>query len=200
MARFWIHNEFVLVDGGKMSKSLGNVYTITDLELRGFKPLHFRYLCLLTHYRTQLNFTFEGLEAAKRAYQNLVKELAKHKGAPKGEAIDTAKFKNFIADDLNTPQAIALVWDLVKQPPNHNIYQAVIGFDKILSLDLEKAVSEHHEQSNIKIPAVITKIAEARQEAKSRKDFAAADKLREEIKTLGYEIKDTKDGYNITKI
>jgi len=206
-ARFWSHNEFIMVDGGKMSKSLGNVYTITDLENKGFNPLAFRYFVLGAHYRTILNFTFDALKSAQTSYDNLVKELVKHYQADKSQINKDSilkKFRESLFDDLNTPKALAVIWDLVKQPPNKEIYYLVIEFDAVLSLGLEKAVKEYIKKENkikeIKIPQLIINIANKRLELKQNKDFAGADKLREEIKTLGYEVIDTKDGYEIKKI
>ncbi|MCL2570388.1 MAG: cysteine--tRNA ligase [Firmicutes bacterium] len=206
VAQFWIHNEFVKVDGKKMSKSLGNVYTIPQLEEMGFNPLAYRYFALGTHYRTIINFTFEALKGAQTGYDNLVRELVRHKTSLINAliAIDfdeyRKRFHDAISDDLNTPRALALVWELVKNGPNKEIYDLIIEFDSVLSLSLEEAINKEIAKSNVKIPSLVTKIANARMDAKKAKDFKTADKLREEIKTLGYEIIDTKDGYEITKI
>jgi len=209
-ARFWLHNEFIMIDGGKMSKSLGNVYTVADVEARGFSPLSFRYLVLKAHYRSIVNFTWESLKAAQIAYGNLVKELARHSGPISTMMMHPveqyrAEFRKHIEDDLNMPKALAFVWELVKHAPHRDIYDLVIEFDQILSLGLESAVAEHAKNAekhvkSTKIPVVIKKIADARMDAKARKDWVAADKLREEIKVLGYEIIDTKDGYEVRQV
>jgi cysteinyl-tRNA synthetase len=193
MANFWIHNEFMTVDGGKMSKSLGNGYILDDLITRGFNPMHLRYLMLLTTYRSVLNFTFDSLAAAKTAYQNIVSALKNHKNAP--EHIDTLEllneFTEAINDDLNTPKAIAVLNKAVKLPASNDIYKLVTEkFDAVLSLSLDLSVNQ-----KIEIPEHISKLAEKRLTAKKNKDFELADKLRKEIETAGYQIMDNKDGY-----
>ena len=191
MARFWLHNEFITVDGKKMSKSLGNVYTIDDIVGRGVDPLAYRYYCLLAHYRSILNFTWDGLDAARRAYENLIERLVVHKNA-KATKILAHSIRDAILDDLNTPKAIGQIWELVKSAPSRTIYDAVIEFDAVLSLDLKKRTEEV-----VTIPKNIVALADRRMIAKREKDFATADKLRSEIAALGYEIMDTKDGYTI---
>ncbi|MCL2755465.1 MAG: cysteine--tRNA ligase [Firmicutes bacterium] len=207
VANFWIHNEFVMVDGGKMSKSLGNVYTVTNLEERGFNPIAFRYFVLGAHYRTLLNFTFDALIGAQTSYDNLVKELSKHASRASTNNDKLAhqyrtRFVEYMSDDLNTSRALAIVWELVKLSPDKLVYDLVIEFDQVLSLGLENAVKQYLINTNVKIeiPKLVKEMADKRIQLKKDKQFADADKLREEIKYLGYEISDTKDGYEITKI
>ena len=188
------------IDGGKMAKSLGNVYTINDIEQRGFDPLAFRYLCLITHYRSILNFTWDGLKAAQTAYNNLVKQLAKHAVASENSngSINT---ELALFDDLNTPLAIGQIWDIVKQKPSRIIYAKILWLDKVLSLDIEKRVDKYLKQHKTKkIPPDIISLASMRQKAKDKKDFETADDLRNKIQQLGYEITDTKDGFTLDKI
>jgi len=141
MANFWVHNQFITIDGGKMSKSLGNVYTLDDVIERGFDPMSFRYLTFLTHYRSVLNFTWTGLESAQTAYRNLIKKLIKHKNGT--NKIDVTKyreeFKGYISDDLNTAKTLALIWGLMKTEASSDIYNLVLEFDKVLSLSLKEA-------------------------------------------------------------
>jgi len=112
--RIWMHSEFMMVDNGKMSKSLGNTYTISDLEKRGFDPMDFRYFCLNTHYRKKLNFTFEGLEGAKIARKRLIEQLTAHKNAQETDLPNIKeyyqKFAEAINDDLNIPLALGVLW------------------------------------------------------------------------------------------
>ena len=112
-SRFWIHNEFLTVENGKMAKSLGNVYTISDLVEKGFDPLAFRYFTLGAHYRTKLNFTFDALEAAQNALHKLQDLVRDWDGAGKISPEFEEKFLSAINDDLNTAQALAVVWELV---------------------------------------------------------------------------------------
>ena len=191
----WMHVEFLQVDGGKMSKSLGNIYTINDLKSRGYSPLDFRYLNLLTHYRKSLNFTFEALNSAKSALKSLklaVLEHKKSKNRTDKAILDkyTEEFKNAISDDLNMPLALGILWKAVKENLSEDIYKLALEFDKVFSLDL----GEEDE-----IPEEVVKLASERWQAKLNKDWALSDKLRDEISALGYQIKDSKEGYEINK-
>jgi cysteinyl-tRNA synthetase len=197
MCNFFMHNEFITVDGGKMSKSLGNVFSVDDLVARGHNPLAFRYMCLGTHYRSILNFTFDGLTAAGNAYNNLISNLAKHKNGA-GLYTPDNQIREALCDDLNTPRVLGLVWDLLKSPPSADIYRYVLSLDAVLSLDLEKAVKGLQNKS-ADIPPAILDLATKRQTAKAAKDFKTADGLRAQIESAGYEIKDTKDGFVVGK-
>ncbi|MDR0975939.1 MAG: cysteine--tRNA ligase [Christensenellaceae bacterium] len=198
MANFWLHNEFVMVDGGKMSKSIGNVYTLNDLDLLGFSPMHFRYYSLLTTYRNVMNFTFDGITAAKNAYEGIVSALSK---VPQAEFNFNkellAEFKDALNDDLNTPRAIAVIFKALKEP--ETAFATIMKFDEVLSLGFKKAVEAELNKNDGDIPANVLDLAEARLQAKRDKDFALADKLRAEIEALGYKIKDKKDGFEITR-
>jgi cysteinyl-tRNA synthetase len=140
MCNFWLHNEHIQIDGGKMSKSLGNTYTVDDLKSRGFSPLAYRYLCLCTHYRTQLNFTWEALTNAQTAYNKMLARLKIHAAAPNTPSPAIEKESQSAAaallNDLNTPMAMGILWKLLKLPPNRLIYEKIKSFDAVLSLDL----------------------------------------------------------------
>ena len=181
-----------------MSKSLGNAYILQDLITKGFDAVHYRYFCLLANYRSHLNFTWDGLQAAKSAYTNLVSLLAKHKTAknPLYTSVYRKRFSEEILDDLNTPKALAIVWELLKLPPSASVYSLILEFDKVLSLGLENAVLA---LDSIEIPQEIISLADKRLSAKKSKDFKLSDSLREQISSLGYEIQDTKDSYTIVK-
>ena len=138
----WMHGEFMLVDGGKMSKSLGNTYTIDNLIERGYSPLAFRYFCLNAHYRKKLNFTFEGMDAAQTAFDRLSDALYKHKCSPASAEKDVLEkarkqFRDAIEDDINLPLALGVLWTLVKESPSHEIYELALDFDKVLGLSLK---------------------------------------------------------------
>ena len=199
---YWMHGEFMMVDGGKMSKSLGNVYTVSDLEKKGYLPLDFRYFCLNAHYRKKLNFTFEGMDAAHTSYERLRSALYAHKMSP--AATDPAilddlmkKFKGAVEDDMNIPFALGVLWDAVKLPKSKDVYKLALEFDKVLGLSLDKVTAPAPEK--IDVPADIAALAEARFAAKKEKNWAEADRLRAEIAAKGYAIKDSKDGYTIEK-
>lgn len=200
---YWVHGEFMLVDNGKMSKSLGNTYRISDLEDRGYRALDFRYFCLNTHYRKKLNFTFEGLDAAKSAYARLLSLLFKHKSSNVASDKDLLEsyekdFEEAIDDDLNIPLALGVLWKMIKENKSRDIYELALKFDKVLGLSLDTAACDEEEPRE-DIPAEIVELCERRKAAKANKDYAGADALRSEIAAQGYTVVDTKDGYKVTK-
>ena len=197
----WMHNEFLLVDGGKMSKSLNNFYTIKNLVERGFEPLDFKYFCLNTHYSKKLNFTFDGLTASANGYKKLKNLLQEHKNGTNTISEEklseyNQKFLNAINDDLNIPLAIGIIWDIVRNEQKSNqIYNLVLNFDKALGLKLD----EVEKPKSVEVPDEVLKLANLRLEARKNKNFSESDKLRDEILNLGYKIKDNKDGFEIEK-
>lgn len=201
----WIHNEFLLVDGGKMSKSLNNFYTLADLSQKGFEPLDFKFFCLNTHYSKKLNFTFEALRASSIGFKNLKNIIKEHydgKNVVAKERLDEyrQKFLDAVNDDLNTPLAIGEMWTMLKsEPKSRQIYDLVQEFDKALglSLDIESINKSLNEQ--VEIPQEILDLANERLEARKNRDWAKSDALRDEIKQKGYIIKDSKDSFEITK-
>lgn len=199
----WMHGEFMLVDGGKMSKSLGNTYTVAQLQEKGIEPLAFRYFCLNTHYRKKLNFTFEGIEAAQTAYRRLLAELYQHKIA-KDAVTDPEKlegyrqaFRSAIDDDINIPLALGVLWTMVKQPYSRDIYELALDFDKVFGLSLDKAKPE--EKPSVEAPEEIRAIAEQRWQARKEKNWAESDRLRAVLAEKGYAVLDGKDGYKLEK-
>ena len=210
-ANFWMHCEFLKVDNGKMSKSLGNVYTIADLEKRGFSALDFRYFLLNANFRTPQNFTWEALESAKVSRRNLLELMLKNKKAKfmvgdnyiKDLSI-VSRYEEFLDEinyDLNIPSGLAILWDMLKLEPQTLVYDTALEMDRILGLNLKNEVEKLEEELKQKqiIPNNIKQLAEERILSKQNKDYAKSDKLREEIKALGYSIKDTVNGYEITK-
>lgn len=200
---YWVHGEFMLVNNGKMSKSLGNTYTIADLEKKGYSAMDFRYFCLNTHYRKKLNFTFEGLDGAKTAYARLLAVLYKHKTSQ--TKTDDAKIEDYkkqfadaINDDLNIPLALGVLWKAVKEPASRDIYDMALDFDKVFGLSLDKARPDETAPAE-EIPQEIIELAQKRADAKKAKNYAEADALRAEINSRGYSVTDTKEGYSVTK-
>ena len=200
---YWVHGEFMLVNNGKMSKSLGNTYTIADLEKKGYSAMDFRYFCLNTHYRKKLNFTFEGLDGAKTAYARLLAVLYKHKTSQTktdDDKIEDYKkqFADAINDDLNIPLALGVLWKAVKEPASRDIYDMALDFDKVFGLSLDKARPDETAPAE-EIPQEIIELAQKRADAKKAKNYAEADALRAEINSRGYSVTDTKEGYSVTK-
>lgn len=198
----WLHGEFMLVDGGKMSKSLGNTYTIAQLEEMGYPPLSFRYFCLNTHYRKKLNFTFEGIKAADTAYKRLLNLLYEHKiSSAETDKKITDKYRDefqaAIDDDINIPLALGIVWTMLKERPSKDIYSLAMEFDKVLGLSLDKAAPA--EKEKIDIPDEIRKLADLRLEARKAKNWAESDRLRDILNQKGYSVLDAKDGYTLER-
>ena len=185
-----------MVDGKKMSKSLGNFYTLRDLIEKGVDPIAFRYWLYTASYRTKINFTLEAVEGAQNALKTLSEIFLT---LPKdGGSIDEAYKKELIEymdDDLSTPRVIALMWKLVHDSniKDSDRRATLLDFDKILGLNLSELKEEI-------IPIEIVSIAEEREQARKNKDWAKSDELRDKIKSLGYEVKDTDSGFKVSKI
>lgn len=203
VVNMWLHNEFVLVDGGKMSKSLGNVYTIDELIERGYHPLAFRYFCMNTHYRNKLNFTFDGLTSAQTAYTRLRAAISACENAKSGSDTDKAtveackeKILDAVFDDLNYPLALGELWTLAKTNCRE-AFDAAKELDALFGLDLH--IPCETEKASDEFPANIIAIAEERFAARKNKDWAKSDALRAELDKLGYSVLDGKDGYELKK-
>lgn len=199
---YWMHSEFMLVDGGKMSKSLGNTYTVDDLAAKGYTPMEFRYMCLNVQYRQKLNFTWEAMAAAKTAYERLSALLYRHKTAPApGNRPEIEKylgeFHEAINDDLNVPMAMGVLWKMLRLPAGKDVYDAALVMDKVFALDFDKVASPDH---TAEAPPEIREMAEKRREVRRDKNWAESDRLRDEIAAKGYKVLDTADGYRLEKI
>lgn len=201
LANYWMHVEFLLIDGGKMSKSLGNVYTLNDLKAKGIDALSYRYFTYSSHYRNKLNFTWDAIKSAKNSLNKLRDMIALHKDVNK--KIDKniiskyeEQFLDAINDDMNMPVAISIVWEIAKEKEKSNdFYELIKKFDSVLSLDLDK-----NDKEDINIPEDIKLILNERKDARKNKNFAKSDELRDKLKELGYIVKDTKDGQIIEKV
>lgn len=199
---YWMHNEFMLIDGGKMSKSLNNVYTVSDIVSRGYTPMELRYLYLNVQYRQKLNFTWDAMESAKIAYNKLCSQLLAHKNSPaktEQSVIDEyrQKFEDAICDDLNVPLAIGILWTMLKLPKSNDVYKLALQFDKVFALNFDKVKEITTVQAEI--PDDVRAVAELRLQARREKNWAESDRLRDEIANMGYSVKDTKDGYELTR-
>ena len=201
---YWMHGEFMLVDNGKMSKSLGNTYTIAQLEQMGYSPMVFRYFCLNAHYRKKLNFTFDGMDAAKVSYERLCGILRSHSYGLALVDQDTLnefkqEFDNAINDDINIPMALGVLWKMTKLPLCSDVYKLALQMDKVLGLSLDKA-EEYIKKNGTDVPDEVVALAEERLLAKQQKDWAKADELRGKIKEMGYSVLDSKEGYELKKL
>jgi len=196
-ANYWMHNEFITVDGGKMSKSIGNVYTISDLMEKGFDPLAFRYLCLQAHYRSKLNFTFESLGAAQNALSKIKQAVRSwDMEAKEGGFEFEQKFMEAINDDLNTPKALAVLWQLLDADLSEAEKKYVVQkMDAVFGLNLVQEMGKKED-----MPEEIMVLVHAREEARQAKDWTASDQFRDELLQKGYVVEDGAEGTRVRKI
>ena len=196
-AHYWMHGEYLLINGGKMSKSLGNVYLLDDIISRGYDPLVYRLFNFSCHYKGKLNFTWEAIDANQKALDKLRAGYQKHLNGneeiPNEEITKYEEdFHKAINDDLNMPLAMSIVWDVVKNPKkSKKLAELLDKFDTVLALSLNKKADVEE------IPEKITMLAKQRLKARAEKNWAESDRLRDEILALGYSIKDSKDGYEL---
>ncbi len=199
---YWIHGGMLNLKEGKMSKSLGNIYTLEDLHKQGFEPIHYRYLCLQAHYRKPLEFSFESLDASKNAYQkikNKVIRLRKENNHGNTDVEHHKKeFLEAVNNDLNMPQALEVFWNVIEETDMNTRTRLALleDFDRVLGLGVKEMKEE-----KVVIPKDILNLLEARQEARKKKMFAEADILRQRIKDRGFVIEDlAEDGPTLRKI
>jgi cysteinyl-tRNA synthetase len=190
LANLWFHVEFLLVDGQKMSKSLGNTFTLDDLAEKGFDAFDLRYFLLGAHYRQKQNFTWEALQAAKNARRKLIQTVRDWKTPLIGCVDLEAEFLLAMHDDLNTPKALAVVWKTVDADrPSEEKAETILKMDAILGLGLKDVVGKA-----IAVPSNIQNLMDARQMARDEKNWSESDRLRDEIAELGWAVEDGKDG------
>ncbi len=200
----WVHLEFLQVDGGKMGKSLGNMYTLEDLADRGFRPLDFKFFIMGAHYSKAQNFTFEALKSSQTALNRMYANVAKHFNGTQSvtaERLDEYRTRilDAVNDNINYPVAITVLMEMLKDcPPSVDVYRKAVELDALFGLDLEHF--DKYLDTNIEVPDEVKVIAEQRWQAKLAKDWATADALRAKLTALGYTVKDAKDGYEINKI
>ena len=199
-ANYWMHVNFMLMDGEKMSKSLGNVYTLSDLKEKGYEPLDFKMLMFTSTYRNQINFTWESLDSSKIALQRLregyLKEIDGTDDVSKEEIKEYEKrFLEAINDDLNMPIAMSVVWDVIKNPKKSRAFRdLLLKFDEVLGLDLK-----NYKKQNDKLPEEILDLVSKRDEARNSKNWSESDKIRNLLVEKGYRVQDTKEGTVVKK-
>lgn len=201
IVRFWLHNEFMMVDGAKMSKSKGNFYRLPDIKTRGISPIALRYFFLQAHYRSPVNFTWESLQAAHKGIMNLRDKVQNSKLKTQNHNLKlktdySKRFLEAINDDLNTSQALAVLWDTLKDTAVSDEEKRALAkdFDRVFGLGLG---DEKQTDSPVNLPEEIKNLAVKREEARSRGDYALSDNLRQKIEKLGYKVQDTKDGQRV---
>ncbi len=190
--KYWLHNAWLLFNGGKMSKSSGSTYTLSDIEKKGFSPMHLRYLFLTTHYRKPLNFTFDKLEAAKRSYERLKNIVSSLEDDGKENKEYLKEFEKKMDDDLNYPEALQVLWKLLRDEKAKREYNAVKKMDEVLGLELFK-------EEKTEVPSEVKKLVDEREKARGEKNWKRADEIRDKIKSRGFVLEDTKEGVVVRK-
>jgi cysteinyl-tRNA synthetase len=196
--KYWVHGAHILVDNRKMSKSLHNFFTLDELQKQEFDPLALRYLFLQTHYRQEMNFTFEALEGAQNALNKLRDEVSIWDKPKIGCAEFEERFLEAINDDLNMPKALAVVWELVKSDnPTSAKAQSLFKFDNILGLNLSEVEKKITTED---IPQEVLSLIKERDALRKEKRFHLADQLRHKIKKLGYDVEDKQGKTEIKRV
>lgn len=186
-ANFWLHNGWLTMKGEKISKSSGNMVLVTDLVEKSFDPLALRYLILTSHYRQGMNFTWEALEGAQAALNNLKAEIRNWDKPKIGCAEYEQRFTEAANNDLNIPQALAVLWELVKSDyPTSAKSESLLKFDKILGLKLDEYLGKP-----LEIPRQVQELVSRREELRKEGKWQEADELRKEIEGKGYLLEDT---------
>ena len=197
LAKYWLHGEHLILKqgnpkgqayGARMAKSEGNIVLIDDLIKKQINPLAFRYLCLTTHYRSKLTFSWESLKACQSALENLQEKTLTLQRSAQDHHKKKNEFKKYINNDLDTPKALALVWSLIKK--NKIDYNLLLDFDKVFGLGLNKIKKQV-------IPKKIKDLAKKREKYRKEKNFKKADQIRKQIEKQGYVIEDTNKGPQI---
>lgn len=196
LALFWLHGEHLLLEGEKMAKSEENVLTLKELMRRNMSPASYRYWLLTAHYRTQMTWSRRAMAGAAHTLKRLIGHLGEW---PTGGTVDRRyrkKFTDRLNDDLDTPGALSVVWTLTRDAAvkSADKKRTILEFDRVLGLKLDEA----GRTPRAEIPTAIKEKVAKREEARREKNWAIADALREEIKALGYDVRDTDDGPVVT--
>ena len=192
---YWIHGAFLLVDGGRMGKSLGNAYTLQDIESKNFDPISLRYFYMTAHYRTPLNFTWEALQNVQNSLKKLYDIVGGYKESKEAEVDERylEKFLDALNDDINMPKAIAVLWEMLKADMDESEkIKTLFKFDEVLGLNIENYVG-------FEIPQKVLDLVKVRQEYRKVGIWDKADLIRREISQLGYVVDDTGNGYKVKR-
>ncbi len=190
---YWLHGAFLTFKSEKISKSKGGLYTISELETLNYKPISYRYFCLTSQYRSQLNFSLENLKSAQNSYERLKNIIEELKDDDKINRVYLKKFENAINDDLDMPNALSVLWELLRDKKAEGKLKTIREMDKILGLDLLK-------KETFEVPEEIKELMEEREKARKNKDWKKADDLRKKIKEKGYLIDDTEKGSRLRRV
>ena len=202
-ARFWMHGEYLLIDGGKMSKSLGNVYLLKDIINKGYDPLSYKLFTYSSHYRNKLNFTWDAIDGASKSLERLKNGYKMHKEGKEEVEEEVIKeyeerFHKAINDDLNMPLSMGVVWEVVRnEKKSPKFAKLLLKFDEVLGLKIDEEIKK--DEVKEEIPEEILKLVEERNEARKNKDWAKSDELRDILQEKGYKVIDSKEGTKIEK-
>ncbi|OGC48985.1 hypothetical protein A3A69_01810 [candidate division WWE3 bacterium RIFCSPLOWO2_01_FULL_37_15] len=184
--KYWVHGAHLQVDGGRMGKSLGNAYTVSDVEAKSYDPLSLRYFYLSAHYRSKLNFTWEALQNAQNSLKKLYDIIGSYEEGGEGRIEEPYlfKFMEAINDDMNMPKALAVAWDLLKsESPESSKIMTLLKFDEVFGFKLENHVG-------YEIPQKVQDLAKMRNEYRKAGIWDKADQVRKEVESLGFVIED----------
>jgi len=193
VVNFWIHGNFLTSKGEKISKSTGGLFTISELEEMGFRPLTYKYLVFTAHYRTPLEFSLKNLKKAQEGYERLKNIISEIKDDNKVNKKYLTEFENAINNDLDMPKAMSVLWKLIRDKKAEGKIKTIKKIDKVFGLDLFK-------KEELQIPKEVKNLIAEREKARKEKDFKKSDQLRAKIKSLGYWVEDTAKGPKIKKI
>jgi cysteinyl-tRNA synthetase len=194
----WVHGGHLLAESQKMAKSTGNVWTIRDVEARGYDPLSFRLLCMQTRYRSMMDFRWDALEAADRTLTRIRQRMAEWKDAPHDGLSAEAKewdgrIRAAISEDLDTPEAVKVLNEVVSTSiPDGDKYALLASWDQFLGLDLDRLAREGFE-----VPDDVQALIDERDAARAAKDFAKADEIRRRLTGMGWEVMDAEAGTRV---
>ncbi len=197
-ANYWVHGAFLKVDGGRMGKSVGNAYILTDLEAKGFEPLSLRFFFLHAHYRTKLNFTWEALQNSQNSLKKLYSLVAGYQEDPEASfsVEHLQRFEEVINNDLNMPEALAIMWDLLKSEiPEGSKLKTIVKFDEIFGLDIADHIG-------FEIPKDVENLAKVRNEYRKNGIWDKADMMRKQIEQKGFVVEDITNapGYKLRRL
>lgn len=201
---YWLHGEFMMVNNGKMSKSLGNTYTVSDLREKGYNPLAFRYMCLNAHYRNKLNFTWDVMQASQVSYDRFIEGALQHQEGTAEISKDVLSsflndFEEAINDDLNIPKALGVAWNIVRySEKSRDIYELLLKMDDIFGFGIKDA--EQKSEAVPEIDVEVERLIEERQQARKEKNWKLSDEIRDKLKEMGIELQDTPQGVKWKRI
>ena len=195
--RYWIHAEHMMINDEKMSKSKNNFYTLRDIE-KEFDPLAYRYLCLGSHYRSKMNFSWRSLESSQKALERLRKKMIEFKKEKEDKEFSKMakeykeEFLTLLDNDIDTPKALALTWKMIESKliSNGEKYSLLLEFDKVLGLNLR-------EVKKLKIPSEIIELSRKRELLRKQKKWEESDEIRKKIESKGYKLEDTGEGTKV---